>query len=84
MKTQVCDISGMGGRELGGYEWGCQAVAAKLERVDAEARKPADAALALIREHGWGANSPDLEDALRQLLQSAITHKDNSDRLEEK
>ena len=32
MKTQVCDISGMGGRELGGYEWGCQVIAARALR----------------------------------------------------
>lgn len=28
-KIQVCDISGMGGREGEGYEWGCQVVCAR-------------------------------------------------------
>jgi len=32
MKIQVCDISGMGGREFGGYEWGCQVICARALR----------------------------------------------------
>ena len=32
MKVTVCDISGMGGREFGGYEWGCQIIAARTAR----------------------------------------------------
>lgn len=28
-KVTVCDISGMGGREKGGYEWGCQVIASR-------------------------------------------------------
>jgi hypothetical protein len=28
-KIKVCDISGMGGRENGGYEWGCQVICAR-------------------------------------------------------
>lgn len=29
---RVCDISGMGGREFGGYEWGCQVIRARALR----------------------------------------------------
>lgn len=29
---KVCDISGMGGREFGGYEWGCQVIRARALR----------------------------------------------------
>lgn len=29
---RVCDISGMGGREVGGYEWGCQIIRARALR----------------------------------------------------
>lgn len=29
---RVCDISGMGGREHGGYEWGCQVVCLRALR----------------------------------------------------
>lgn len=32
MKITVCDISGMGGREYGGYEWGCQILALRGQR----------------------------------------------------
>lgn len=31
-KVKVCDISGMGGREKGGYEWGCQVIALRTLR----------------------------------------------------
>lgn len=31
-KIMVCDISGMGGRENGGYEWGCQVICARALR----------------------------------------------------
>lgn len=31
-KVRVCDISGMGGREHGGYEWGCQVIALRTVR----------------------------------------------------
>lgn len=30
--TKVADISGMGGREFGGYEWGCQVIRAHALR----------------------------------------------------
>lgn len=29
---KVCDISGMGGRDNGGYEWGCQVIRARALR----------------------------------------------------
>lgn len=32
MKITVVDISGMGGREHGGYEWGCQVICARALR----------------------------------------------------
>jgi len=32
MKIKVTDISGMGGRENGGYEWGCQVICARALR----------------------------------------------------
>jgi hypothetical protein len=32
MKQIVCDISGMDGRENGGYEWGCQVICARALR----------------------------------------------------
>jgi len=40
--------------------------------------------LALIRENGIGANSDDLEDAIRQVLQVAIISRDNYVELERK
>jgi hypothetical protein len=35
----VCDISGMGGRENGGYEWGCQVVCARALRFLQQAKE---------------------------------------------
>lgn len=37
--VQVCDISGMGGREHGGYEWGCQVIAARTARFLKQAKE---------------------------------------------
>lgn len=41
---KVCDISGMGGREFGGYEWGCQVIRARtlrfLQRQATETEMP--------------------------------------------
>jgi len=48
-------------------------------------KKPTDKQLlALIRENGIGANSDDLEDAIRQVLQVAIASRDNYAELERK
>jgi len=38
-KVEVCDISGMGGREYGGYEWGCQVIAARTARFLKQAKE---------------------------------------------
>ena len=38
-KIKVCDISGMGGRENGGYEWGCQVVRARALRFLQQAKE---------------------------------------------
>lgn len=41
---KVADISGMGGREFGGYEWGCQVIRARalrfLQSIPAESPFP--------------------------------------------
>lgn len=39
MKIKVCDISGMGGRENGGYEWGCQVICARALRFLNQAKE---------------------------------------------
>ena len=38
-KIMVCDISGMGGREHGGYEWGCQVICARALRFLQQAKE---------------------------------------------
>lgn len=41
---KVADISGMGGREFGGYEWGCQVIRARalrfLQNIPSESQLP--------------------------------------------
>jgi len=39
VKVLVCDISGMGGRENGGYEWGCQVIALRTLRFCQQAKE---------------------------------------------
>lgn len=46
------------------------------------AQDDASLSIALLREHGFGINSPDLNDALRQCLQAIICHRDNCTTLE--
>ena len=42
MKITVCDISGMGGRQFGGYEWGCQVICARALRFLQKATESAE------------------------------------------
>lgn len=53
-----------------------------MNPTDQDARRQlaeAQKALVVMREHGFAANSPDIEDAVRQVLQVAITNRDNAE-----
>lgn len=49
MKVKVCEISGMGGRENGGYEWGCQVICARALRFLQQAKESGE----FPRFHGY-------------------------------